>query len=891
MSALEVPWATGNEPRQASGLTMIDVAWSDWGPVYTPRTAEQRSPARLASFLTPLVAVPGSWILVEPDTVTADRTIRGSGLAADDALLAPRRWFDAARRTLPVGPDTRPSHRDDGDRWRTGRDAVAAVTFVTDGLGRCEDISRSAAVHDRQRLVIAQMNLFRCRVYVGGEQVWSLFGATPPDPRVPVHVHLDLRFRTHLSSYWLHATLSASTLPPASRAHSPLAGDAPVADQLAPAELKRSSDAFAGVLGPRFHDAVEAAFLPRRTSVFGDEYRPPQMWVAHSATLGGGPDLSPDAPSTELCRLTERALRTADPRSLTVAQGVLDGRVRAFRRFLPAGKVPCYLLVPDVGSRATQEDAVRRVSLRLTNLETEAASELYDIATDVEMLEHLVETYEDVADRAGAFWDQLALHLPVASTGRRFRRPRSSAPTWTTRDLYQRIQLLQQVLVQGVADVQQLRTRAEYHGRRVEEWADKLRDVFDRTLTEHVSTPTESIRDALCSTGYVARTRRAAGRTTASATRISETYAALLSAVSSAFDERRVRETDQFQPLAVVITVAVVAMAFAAEGLGLAIERSIGTAWPAWALFVGVLIVAVGGIARPLYRAFGSIGQLDISADFAREYAQLRAYLDRTRTDRLRQVYEHQAEQERAISTSQEFDDLHLEHATQWQGTDTDLVGGLVTVLSGTYGHAPTVPKDDPDRGWRAVFNGLVRRFTGHPSVQRGPATPVDVAPSAPDPPVADPSPTDTSPADLGGEIERWAFFALLASERPRLFWEFGLPRLTFCYAFYPILPGATGKDGLLLVSRSDFELVLRNQCSGAAEHVEQVITWGRVQTLRATRDGMTAMEFVALLGLICPTSGMSPDERDCMLVRMAQDRERTWEQTRLLVNARPGPA
>jgi hypothetical protein len=821
------PPAEGDEVRETAGITLLEVAWSDWTLLYTPRVPEQEGPHRMAAFLTGLLDRADTWVLLDADTAIADNTVRKTGLPAGDPLLAPRRWFAEQHRDLPtdLGPDTHPSHRPEG-RWRTGTAAGTVIDFIRDGLAECDQVARQAQVHGRQRLVIAQMNLFRCRVYLGGPGLWTAFGEPWPgllkDTPPAAEAYLDLRFRTHLDGYWLHATLAASTQRVTSPAHTPYP-DGEGRRLLPLEEAARHAQLLQRVLTPTFRRAMRAGFPPRRTSVFGHDYRPPRLLVADGGALGSGPDLDRNHPPASLPTLAGMAMGVPDTRSLGVAEGVLSGSVRAYRRFRTNSddsEIPSYLLVPADGPGQVQEDVVRAVSLRLVNIETQAAAQLYDVATDVEMVSHLVRTYQEVTRQAGQYWDRLALHLPVA-TGP-FSRTRPG--TWTTRDLYQRIQFVQQVLIQGVADIQQLRPAAETHVRRVELEAARLRDEFDMLLTERAVDSVCTIRDAICDTGYVERTRREARRVAEEANRAAEIYTALLDAVSSSFDERRARETDQFQSVAIVFAVVVALFGFAGEAFGLWLENWIKSAIIGFVAALVTGVIVVGLIILAGWRLLRNVGALATTDQFSEKYPDLRAFLDVSRTERLDGIERKQRDRERAVWDADEFDALQEEHHRHWDKVDRELVGGFSALLDSPYTLDPVTAKDS------------------------------------------------SSPETLGPRIERWAISALLASERPRSLWRYGLPRLALCYQVLPLPGRESGAPHVPLISRSDLELVLRHECACEAEHVERIVEWGARQTVALRGGELSARQFAARLARLRVRAGMSPTQRDRMLAQMAEE-------------------
>lgn len=814
---------------KAAGITLLEVAWSDWTLLYTPREPALEGPHRMAAFLAGLLDRADTWVLLDSDTGIADNTVRKAALPTGDPLLAPRRWFDEHHGDLPtgLGPDTRESHRPEG-RWRTGAAATAVIDFIRDGLAECDQVAGQARVHGRQRLVIAQMNLFRCRVYLGGPGLWTAFGeplpgrpGLPAGGAPPTEAYLDLRFRTHLDGYWLHATLAASTQRVTSPAHTPYPDGAgrrrsPLDEAAEHARLLQR------VLTPAFRRSMRTAFPPRRTSVFGHDYRPPRLLVAEGDALGSGPELPRADPPAGLNRMAQLSMGVPDTRSLSIAEGVLNGSVRVYRRFRTNSddsEIPSYLLVPADVPGPAQEDVIRAVSLRLVNIETQAAAQLYDVATDVEMVSHLVRTYQDVTRRAGQYWDRLALHLPLA-TGP-FRRARPG--TWSARKLYQRIQFVQQVLIQGVADIQQLRAAAETHVRRVELEAARLRDEFDMLLTERAVDSACTIRDAICDTGYVERTRREARRVAEEAARAAEIYTALLEAVSSAFDERRARETDQFQSVAIAFATVVSLFGLVNEGFGLWLGNWIQGEVSGFVAFAVILLGVFGVIGLTGYRLLRNVGQLFTTDQFTRKYPDLRAFLDVSRTERLDGIERKQRDRERAVWDPGEFDALRADHLRHWDELDAELVDQFSALIDAPYKLDPVSARDS------------------------------------------------SSPEALGPRIERWAISALLASERPRSLWTYGLPRLALCYQVLPLPGREVAARHVPMISRSDLELVLRQECGCEAEHVERIVAWGDRQTAALDRGELTAREFTALLDRLGVRTGMSPTLRDRMLELMRE--------------------
>jgi hypothetical protein len=90
---------------------------------------------------------------------------------------------------------------------------------------------------------------------------------------------------------------------------------------------------------------------------------------------------------------------------------------------------------------------------------------------------------------------------------------------------------------------------------------------------------------------------------------------------------------------------------------------------------------------------------------------------------------------------------------------------------------------------------------------------------------------------DLIRQVERWALKAILVSERPREFWQFPLPRLTFLYGFYPIMVDELQSSSIAatevnVVSDADLRFTIITQCSGSddQEQIDLIKCWAKNQ-------------------------------------------------------------
>lgn len=131
--------------------------------------------------------------------------------------------------------------------------------------------------------------------------------------------------------------------------------------------------------------------------------------------------------------------------------------------------------------------------------------------------------------------------------------------------------------------------------------------------------------------------------------------------------------------------------------------------------------------------------------------------------------------------------------------------------------------------------------------------------------------------SDLAGQVDRWALKAMLVSERPREFWQFALPRLTFLYRFYPMMGSelrssfseAAGAD---VVSDADFRFTVSTQCSGRRRHIGQITRWARYQIGQpGSSPQSSALDFVEALDGVGLKAGMTRKDFGLMLEAMGK--------------------
>ncbi len=309
--------------------------------------------------------------------------------------------------------------------------------------------------------------------------------------------------------------------------------------------------------------------------VYRQAYRMPMFWIAVPAKGNGTRELAAgylDPEPTPLLRRLSAGLLAAQPRDSVVARSVVGGEHLVLRRVRDdnAHSVAHYLIVPgravaparsdtEPADRSAPESAKRglaaaarqeltsaRMIEALTELEALCGTELYHVQSDLETWSSNLTMYRAVAERGAFLWDGLSTHLPV----RRWRRLNQA---------HRAVELLHQMLLQSVADLGHLAAQIGDCRDRVSASAQVVTDTFDARLTETPWRDEIGLREATVRTGLFQRVVQGAEREEAAIRRVQARYDELQAAITSAFDERRVRESDLMQKGNFTIAVALVA--------------------------------------------------------------------------------------------------------------------------------------------------------------------------------------------------------------------------------------------------------------------------------------------------------------------------------------------
>jgi HEPN domain-containing protein len=799
----------------ATRLIMIDVTWAHWG--VTPSTSEaQRSWLRHKSLLEILLggcpsyltdagepdssrAQPGAWISLEPQESALKEkvdSLRG-GVNIDD-LLWPSKWFNEEMKEIAEGVVP----------WRIFVDtdrADKAVRFIVDGLQQCELTANRVQLRKQPGLLAAQMNLFACRIYLTPERAAGLIHGPAGKYQVtaPGHAIIDLRFREHLGRYWLYATFSVWTHQPSIPLYPLNSADdrgdvSPLADRL---EALRNR--YTGALRRGFQDHVHAFFPTAQMTILDRKYRPPRFWMVRGRDLTTTGAAAANGHAVGSHELLGTLLCVPQPGTIGLGAGDIDGRARVFRRFMPnarwAHDRPVYLVLPFSPSATDQEDYLRSVIRTLSDLEADAATRLFDIITDIDLYRSQLNLYDKIAAQGLALWDQLALFLPVARDAR-------------LRNTHRLIELIHQILLQGIADLEEEAANAQHTIERIKVVADDLIDQFDRKFTERPVPGHVAIRDSLVKAGYFDKARSAAQSVNERSRQVRDTFKALLESMTYAFDERRARETDVLQWVALLFAIVLGAAStwntFLAEYI--TNWRNVGP----WVGFGGAAIGLMIGAVWVMRRRRSRL----TNGQFNKHFEKLRnllAVYSSDRLDRLREEDEQDALS--ALANDKDDPEIHRQVVTtaqekalkkesgDWRRRDERLAKEIAALLD-------SLPK--PPRGERS------RDAKRIPKAKLG---------------------------ELRTRVEVWALRALLVTERPRQFCSSALPIVTFLYRFFPIISGKPSQESDWSavedqVSDGDFRLTVQNQCGGEPEHVPVLMRWGHWQ-VRELQNSLQSLE------------------------------------------------
>lgn len=727
--------------------------------------------------------------------------------------------------------------------WIPGRQADDVVERIADGLLECCELGNGDKRHHRD-VVLPQLNLFASQIFLDGRRFNEL-ADLPIGMRDDYYVCVGSRFQFDhdLDHFVWFSALSAWSAWPWSRHHAPPPPDS----SLCVADVDQDLHQLFSERLPGTPQKIIARRLPKLehsvTRVFGRRYLPPTFYVAvpKRAPASAIDYLADGARHGRLLqRLSRTLLHVGDLYDDDVAGSVLQGELLVLRRFLPnvserrgqdaalhlgdeEQDAACYLIIPQHAGvddqPELQEDKARLVFDVLMDLENQAAYRLFDIYTDLEIYNNHLEVYTSVANQGGALWDALAMHLPHAS-GKSLAKVHGA------------IELLDQTLIQGVNDLDQIATQVDERRAHLNETVEKLVDAFDRRLNERSLDGRTSIQRSLAETGYSTRTLAYATVTTETAARAKATYDLLLSAIASAFEERRVRESDVLETRTFRLS-WVLGFPAVVTILQTLADAPINNLHGVWLAAFYVANIAIGlyivlAIAKTfmLSRRVGRIG----SRSFRRSYGLLREFLEEESTDRLdmrdaqksdsgsnkaweehptydfmREFQEQVADEQAKKRAGKTVDPV--KRGNSWDKLDQALAKRMAELWDHIFRDRELPPRRGV-LGWVAKrlsalarpFRRLRRRGGEQASIE-----------------------------ELTRRVETWCLATLLLTERPRMLYRYNLPRLTCLYRFcsrrtdgpYPPLPQGS------VVSEWDYLFTMQGR-GFTKRQAEEIDEWSR---------------------------------------------------------------
>jgi hypothetical protein len=619
-----------------------------------------------------------------------------------------------------------------------------------------------------------------CRICLDPERLRHVLQT---DDGLPDRLHvamLDVHFASYLGRLYCHLTLTLRTQRPVPDRHrpgiEPRVLDAPLSVAEAERFVRRSIGAtqrsFRRWLARRgFHSIRFRAARPSHPPAFvfaGADGNSDANGVA--AVLG---------PALFGIRSGHHGSASSDSR----------GDIRVWRQLVPVDESdrpddhPRYLLIPrrpDRGGPPDQEEAAAALIRACTWLEAVAAANL-DAADTVcgemrgqlEMSDAYLGVCEEVRARAADLWDSLALHLSG----------RGKLLQWAHRS----VELLHHTLLQGVADLAQIRTDVDQQLEKLEATTNVLRERMEHAAAGHAAGGRQ-IRASIAASSSLDRMRDDGRRVSSKAVTIYKTYEILLDAMARAFDERRTRESDVVEKAALPLGISV-----GLFGVVAVVQTTVDVTWNGlaqtiqWAIRAacwGLGAAAVAYLMR-IAASVHKVAQLG-SSDFEKRYQRLTLYLRRSSTMSL-------AEFSGDGSAAAAFPD----EAT-WQDKDARLSTELAA-------------------RWDEIF-------TPRPRVDGIDGVAEDLE-------------------QFRARTEDWCLRALLLAERPRSFAPYLLPQLAVLYRMCSKLARDYVSNSVTLVAPPELRTVLERACGADSAWVNALDKWIDEAPFTSAAEALTALQ------------------------------------------------
>jgi hypothetical protein len=689
-----------------------------------------------------------------------------------------------------------------------------------------QQVRANAAMPDDRKARLLEG--LRHRMYLDSRRAAAVCGTNAPE--IPHGLMVDLRFFHLLNQLRCHLSVSVWSRPPRNHRYAPaeLADPAVAPTDHPVAEYQAAFE----VAAAAFNRLLRGHFTPVEFRVFGRAYRPPVFWVVVPLEpeadplryLKGSRPLADD--------LARRLLNVGHPRDCVVAESVLNGEMLALRRMrrtrlgAPAGfarvwadpdtpDVPYYLILPGAPGpgrdAAALEEHTGTVIELLTDLEAEAAHRLYEVQADLEIWSNHLKVYNAVVERGAMLWDALSTHLPIR---RRTKLGR----------VHRTVELQHQFLLQAIADLGQIAALTRLRLAEIRIAADELQDDYNLTITERHAPRRPGLRAALTETGLFEDVKRHGDEVVRETERVQAAYDDLIRTISSAFDERRVRESDVLQKAGTWLSISVALVGVVTildvtvdlkSGPGARVAEWLGGAdtfaWLSLALgavqilvllwavawWVGRVGVLGSSVFRDLYdgrrlrrwlhrslNRLSSVRSGRLGRWLARPYGSVWQFLKDTSTDSLERVAR--------------------DEATDWDRYDRRYAGELARLWDDA---SPTGRWQRDDRVGRDI---------------RG----------------------------LAHQIEYWGLHALLITERARRMWRYRLPSLTCLYSCCDRIEGsflgASYLPAVSIVAGVDFTRTLERIGFTWAQ-ASEILAWLTARRFPTAADALAEIDRLGL--------------------------------------------
>ncbi|NUR27402.1 MAG: hypothetical protein HOV83_16410 [Catenulispora sp.] len=640
---------------------------------------------------------------------------------------------------------------------------------------------------------------FRHRVFVDAARFAAL--ARELDPGFVPHpeiryVSFDFRLYQIRTRLRWHVSISIETHLPRVRGHRP---DGLAADERLLTWSDKERWRFSGAA--RLAEKLVAGHLTHATFRVQDRnYLQADFWIVTPAVRPADLMNYPDDERGLVPRLSRSVLLGGGPREDAMSGAILNGQFLTLRRVSRKPSTsgldyaPLYAIIPgvprdDVGvgddDEQKQESEAVRLVTKLADLEAYTGDMLDDVQHDLYVWQNHLDVYHFTATSGARLWDHLAAQLPI-------RRAQGLA------QVHGSMELMHQVLLQGIADLAHLATLTQGLRARVSTSVADLDERYDDAITERPVTPGNSgIRGSLTETGLTHRLIRNVDEVAARAELVQATYDDMLEAITKAFDERRVREADALQRASSMFAI-IIAVVGIVSVLGATLQMQGQLHW--FAALTGHVV-----LAADLSIVIG------LGLVVAAAYMGLRLVrLGRLGSRRFRALYRGRwSTSEGALaflrdSSTEVLEELLGKPGTPWDAIDDDLAARLA-------------------RTWDRANRHTDRRRVRLPllaatwDVVRGQTEELHI---------------------LARRIEKWCLHALLATERARRLYRYRLPRLTLLYRCVSRIPKS-------YFSRSDVTLAPEvNVVSFYELHrtlEESLQRTIPVDTVRAIDDRLTA--------------------------------------------------